>query len=128
MTTDGNPKGEKVYENITLDEMDNTAPPSIPKSKDGMDKKEELALTHKEKQFKNELGWLGKPFGGKSEKPGNISGLVIFLCFAFLALAYFFKPATNSGMAFEDIFVSLISVITLILGYLFGSNDRGSGE
>ena len=82
-------------------------------------------LAHEQVQFKSELGWLGKVWGGKKEKPGNISGLLAFLCFGFLVVAFFFPFESSSDFGYKDMFFGLLSIITLILGYLFGSNDRG---
>jgi len=110
-------------ENVSLDAIDKTSV-SIPKNRGGKATSELDQLTHEQETFKNELGWLGRPFGGRKEKPGNISGLVIVACFALLLVAYLYPPTDNLGMTFEQIFAGLLSIVTLILGYLFGSNDR----
>jgi hypothetical protein len=86
---------------------------------------------HELKLFAFELGWLGKLFGGKSEKAGNISGVVIVLCVLSLAviwavdtyIAQLGKHA-EPAMPFENIFSGLLSVITLALGYLFGKSGN----
>ena len=118
MTVDKNSKSNpKILEN--LKQADAPLPKPSSRAKD-----EESMLAHKQKQFVNELGLLGKPFGGRKEKPGNISGLVIVLCFVIIIIVYLNPPATELGYAFGDIFSALMSIITLILGYLFGSNDR----
>ncbi len=111
---------------VTLAEVKDAPAEEIPKSTNSRPQSERkmFDLDHEQKQFRNELGWLGKPFGGKKEKPGNISGLVIVFCFLLIGYAYVFPPDEKLGMTFEQILAGLISVITLILGYLFGSNDR----
>ncbi len=74
------------------------------------------------------MGWLGKPFGGRNEKPGNISALVIVLCFGAMAVVYLKPGGLGAGITIKEAFQSLMSVVTLILGYLFGSNDRGGKD
>ncbi len=109
------------------------APVEVPGADDRA-RKESSALAHEQEQFKKELGWLGHPFGGRTEKPGNISGLVIVLCFVLIAGYYGAErytainhPQHAAGMApFERVFSGLMSIVTLILGYLFGSNERSS--
>ena len=110
-------------ESVSLEAIETTSV-HIPEGPDDKAKSELHHLTHRQKTFKEELGWLGRPFGGRKEKPGNISGLVIVACFALLAVAYLLPPSENLGMEFEQIFSGLLSIVTLILGYLFGSNDR----
>lgn len=90
---------------------------------------------HEREIFEGELGWLGKTFGGHKEKPGNISAIVILVCLLFLALTYgvdTYVAVKYSGqgiapippvMPFEHIFGGLTAIVTLILGYLFGSHD-----
>ncbi|WP_424974282.1 hypothetical protein [Dinoroseobacter sp. S124A] len=114
---------EDEKEKASLDSIQ-TTPVNFPKENGSRATSELTQLTHEQETFKNELGWLGKPFGGRKEKPGNISGLVIVACFLLLLVAYLKPPSEGLGMTFEQMFLGLISVVTLILGYLFGSNDR----
>jgi hypothetical protein len=115
----------------SIDDID-SAPTDVPNGDNATGKKEETLLSHERDTFKRELGWLGIPFGGRSEKPGNISALVIILTFSFIALSFASETFIDvkypdhhpSAMPFERIFSAMTSVITLILGYLFGSNDR----
>ena len=79
----------------------NTSSMEVPDAQSPMAAKEQDALAHEAEQFKNELGWLGKPFGVKKEKPGNISGLVIVACFILLAAFYFLPSKTNHAMSYE---------------------------
>lgn len=95
---------------------------------------EDLTRAHERQQFQSELGWIGKVFGGRNEKPGNISAVVIVLCFLGLAMVwgtdvysnfYFATHKINAPvMPVGHILSGLASVITLVLGYLFGSNNR----
>ena len=105
------------------------APVEVPNAGgDTQSQREREQLAHKHAQFKKELGWLGLPFGGRREKPGNISALVIICCFFAMYLVYTQPPAQSLGVSFERLFGGLTSIVTLILGYLFGSNERHSGK
>jgi hypothetical protein len=101
-----------------------TAPVDVPDAGAVNDAKKEAEFLHQRESFKSELGWLGKPFGGKSEKPGNISALVIVLCFGAMFSVYFFPRELGGGISLKEAWQSIMSVVTLILGYLFGSNER----
>ena len=115
-------------ENISLDDIGAASDLDLTPSDQNNKARSEWAmlkeLAHNERNFRNELGWLGRTFGGRREKSGNISGLVICACFVFLIVAYFHPHKEEMGISFERIFSGLLSVVTLILGYLFGSNDR----
>lgn len=108
---------------ISVEEI-STSPPEKKTKTKGLAKKELDLLAHEAQQFKDELGWLGKPFGGRSEKPGNISALVIVCCFVAMIIVYENPPKAEHGVTFERLFGALTSIITLILGYLFGSNEK----
>ena len=106
-----------------------TAPVEIPDSGSmNKAKLEKDYLAHQQGMFRKELGWFGFPFGGRSEKPGNISAMVIILCFGAMAVVYFFPHDLGPGITIKEAFQSLMSVVTLILGYLFGSNDRAGKD
>jgi len=108
----------------SLDQIDEAPTEPVTGSLSG--KNEEALFAHERERFKKELGWLGMPFGGRAEKPGNISALVVVLCFAGLAFVYYAPPTAASGVTLDRLFGGLTSIITLVLGYLFGSNDRPS--
>jgi hypothetical protein len=105
-----------------------TAPVEIPSGADLNVARKEAEFLHQREYFKRELGWLGIPFGGRSEKPGNISALVIVLCFAAMFAVYFWPGQLGSGISLKEAWQSIMSVVTLILGYLFGSNERSSKD
>ncbi len=110
---------------ISADKISTLPPVEIPDGDSkNLARKESDHLAHEQEYFKKELGWLGRPFGGRSEKPGNISALVIVLCFAAMAIVYMYPDKLGTGVSVKEAFQSLMSVVTLILGYLFGSNDR----
>ena len=84
-------------------------------------KNEKEQFDHAENMEKSRLGWIGRFWGNKSEKPGNISAIVAIVLAGYLgAWIFFFNDQAN----FSDVFAGLSSIITLILGYLFGSSDR----
>jgi hypothetical protein len=111
---------------IDIDKI-SSAPVEVPDDA-ALAKKESFHLAHEQEYFRKELGWLGKPFGGRSEKPGNISALVIVLCFGAMAIVYLKPSGLGAGITIKEAFQSLMSIVTLILGYLFGSNDRGGKD
>ena len=119
----------KGPETVSVETISTLPPVAVPDADDqALARKEAEALAHEQEYFRKELGWLGKPFGGRAEKPGNISALVIVLCFVAMFIIYVWPPSATLGpvMTVERIYSSLISVVTLILGYLFGSNERSS--
>ncbi len=86
-----------------------------------------LALKEKHNHEKGmselEAGWLGVFLGSKSEKPGNVAFIAIIFCFIFIILAFCLIDTKESDF-FMKILASMMSVISLALGYLFGSSDR----
>ena len=109
---------------VPLDKIESAPTEPVTGSLSG--KNEQAMFAHEREKFKKELGWLGLPFGGRSEKPGNISALVVVLCFIGLGIIYARPPTSESGVTLDRLFGGLTSIITLVLGYLFGSNDRAS--
>ena len=97
---------------------------------DSLSAKDEDALfRHKERVQQAELGSIGKILGSEKEKPGNISGLICIALVVLLALLIcgwlficMWSKVCTGQEPFQEIFSGLIAVITLILGYLFGSH------
>lgn len=96
----------------------------------------EAEHTFANNQLEKELGFLGRIAGGRGEKPGNVSAFVVaaafFLigvCITVVVLGWFYT-INPSGLydVVERIFFSLVSLITLALGYLFGSTDNRSDK
>ena len=125
----------KTEETVPLDRI--ARGPKAPEelanaSVDAKAQKEKDFLAAESERFTKELGWLGRTFGGRREKPGNISALVICMIFAFIFVAFIAEVVANiwfpftghSSVPFDRIFTGLTSIVTLILGYLFGSNER----
>ena len=92
-----------------------------PPKPDRMAADEEKMFAHEENMQNAQLGRIGKIWGAKSEKPGNVSAIIALVLATYLGLLIFCQP---DNAHFDDVFSGITSIITLILGYLFGSNDR----
>jgi hypothetical protein len=90
--------------------------------------KEKADLTDPMAPLKAEKGWFGHIFGARSEKSGNIAGLLVMIALVFMGCAYFApaKPVlpNESAILPKDFLSALVSLVTLALGYLFGRNSR----
>jgi hypothetical protein len=77
-------------EPVSLDSISNSPVEVPPTQGIGQSRleSEALAREHERAIFLRELGWLGRPFGGRKEKPGNISALVIVACFSTLFVVW----------------------------------------
>lgn len=64
-----------------------------------------------------DLGWLGRVFGGRYANT-NIAGLVATASFILIFVAVFWPHDMEYR---REVIAATFSVITLILGYLFGS-------
>jgi len=69
------------------------------------------------KQMDLDSGWLGKVFGSSSSAPSNIAGLSLILM---LAAGFVLLFWTGAAMAAGDYWKTIIPIVTLIFGYLFG--------
>ena len=78
-------------------------------------------LEHAERTQRVTIGFVGKWFGAGAEKPGNISAIIaLFVLFYLFGLTRYFHAHEN----FMDLIGSAFSILTLILGYLFGSSSH----
>jgi hypothetical protein len=67
-----------------------------------------------------EAGYLGRFFGSKTNAPTNIAGLFVgILTLTIIVLGFIFVPDDISAMDFLNY---LAPLITLVLGYLFGKS------
>lgn len=71
---------------------------------------------------KMEMGWVGRLFGGATEKPGNIAGAVIVLSMMMIAVASFWPP-NDPQFPRRELFTLFGGLATLALGYLFGRSN-----
>lgn len=78
-------------------------------------------FAHTETMHRAKLGWVGAVWGSKSEKPGNIAAIALIILLSFVgALIFNYRQWT----LFSETLAILMSTVTLILGYLFGSGVR----
>jgi hypothetical protein len=80
---------------------------------------------HAQKMRKIDLGWFGRIFGSGDEKKGNIAGGAILVSFGMVAALLIF--AEDAPLR-EKVVTSLINIVTLSLGYLFGHGTGGGQE
>jgi hypothetical protein len=80
-----------------------------------------LENSHQQATQKTEQGWIGKVCGSKGEKAGNIAFLVIIACFLLISGALYTSGLTDP---FFKLMTSLLGVIGLALGYLFGAHNK----
>ncbi len=80
-----------------------------------------IDVEYQKKQNLIETGLMGRLIGDTQHKPGNIVVLVVILCFAFSGGIVFVH---DPDLPRKDIIFSMVSIITLALGYFFGKNDR----
>ena len=83
-------------------------------------KDEARNFEHVENIQRTNLGWIGRILGSQSEKPGNIAAVLLILLMVYLSFLTF---KLDEGLH-PDIVSSTFSVLTLILGYVFGSSRR----
>lgn len=110
---------EEKKEPVTLERAQEVT--VLPPKPDRMAADEEKMFAHEENMQNAQLGWIGKFWGAKAEKPGNVSAIVALLLAIYLGVLIFVFPGSEK---FGDVFGGLTSIITLILGYLFGSSDK----
>ena len=106
-------------EPVTLEKAQQTT--VAPPKPDRMAANEEKMFAHEENMQNAQLGWIGKIWGAKSEKPGNVSAIIALVLATYLGILIFCQPENEN---FSDVYAGITSIITLILGYLFGSSDR----
>ena len=70
----------------------------------------------KAKEMDLDSGLLGKLFGNKANAPSNIAGVIVIL----LVLSGLVVTFTESKIQPKEYWSIITSIITLILGYLFG--------
>ena len=78
-------------------------------------------LVVQQQQKREEMGWTGILLGNHKEKPGNIAGLCVVMCFMFLTLLFFFQPHSDA-FPVREIATALVSLIVGCMGFLFGKS------
>ncbi|MDE5629142.1 MAG: hypothetical protein K2I69_06225 [Muribaculaceae bacterium] len=84
--------------------------------------------SHRKEMLDKELGRLGHLFGSRSHSARTIAFVIVIsvllISTAILACVYFCAPANSECKQFELIWTNTIPVVTLTLGYLFGSGSN----
>jgi hypothetical protein len=83
---------------------------------------------HEQATQRNEQGALGRWLGSKSEKAGNISFIVIIVCFLFIGIAFLRVDIKAEFDSFMKFCAALFAIITGALGYLFGSSHQSKAD
>jgi len=104
---------------VSLEAAQKTTVPTPKPDKTAAD--EQKFFAHEENMQNAQLGWIGKIWGARTEKPDNVSAIIGIVLTVYLGVLIFWYPDNSQ---FSDIFSGITSIITLILGYLFGSSDR----
>lgn len=94
--------------------------------------KEEGFLSDPTKPIHAEKGWIGVVLGARSEKSGNIAGVLVLIGLIAIIGVYIdqSRPIGKDmvlpeiGLNAKDFIASISSLVTLALGYLFGRNSR----
>lgn len=83
---------------------------------------------HRKEMLDKELGCLGHLFGSKAHSARTIAFVIVIalliLSTAIMTYMYFCKAANEETKYFEMIWTNTIPVVTLTLGYLFGSGTE----
>lgn len=85
---------------------------------------QELSQEHEKSLKDKDLGFIGKCFGGKELVSLNISGILILsllICGVTLSIIVYINGTIDEVMKIWGIITPLI---TLTLGYIFGSKDK----
>lgn len=94
---------------------------------DAIARMEGQTFAHKERQFRNELGWVGGVLGGRREKSGNVAFIAIALSFiVVIAIVLIAAAGSLEWSMVGELVAAPVSIITMALGYLFGTNDNNS--
>ncbi len=84
---------------------------------------------HRKEMLKKELGCLGRLFGSDKHSARTIAFVIVIALLlvstGIMTYMYFFTPADQDTKRFELVWSNTVPVITLTLGYLFGS---GTGK
>lgn len=79
-----------------------------------------------ENELKNkEIGWLGKFFGSENNSAKNMAITVIVIVISgatLFSLCVLFNAQLNNTLI-KDVWSSVVPIVTLALGYIFGKNN-----
>ena len=75
-----------------------------------------------------DLGWIGRVFGGKEEKAGNVAVAAIMMAFIMVVAMFVIDAFVDGEIPYSQVVVTGgISIITAALGYVCGV-DKSSGD
>jgi hypothetical protein len=80
------------------------------------------AFVLRSKKMDLEAGWLGKCFGGSSNAPLNIAGLLVVLLVGSGVSVLFFQSAIPAS----DYWKIIVPLLTLVMGYVFGKGSHNN--
>ena len=104
-------------------EPSDIAEANTPEPLDNSMARSEIAqFAHQETMQKSKLGWVGGIWGSRSEKPGNVAAIVLVILLVFVG--WLLWNHEKLGEIFSDTLALMMSTVTLILGYLFGSTSK----
>jgi hypothetical protein len=83
---------------------------------------------HEQNLRKAQQGKLGSLLGSHGEKAGNISFIVILICFLLISVAFCKMDLQKDFDSFMKFDTGLIAIITGALGYLFGSSNHSKSD
>lgn len=83
---------------------------------------------HEQNLRKAEQGKLGTLLGSHGEKAGNISFIVILICFVLILFAFCRMDLEKDFDSFMKFDTALIAIVTGALGYLFGSSNHTKSD
>ena len=84
----------------------------------------EVENSHNKAILKAEGGFVGAVFGSRTEKPGNVALIVILLCFLLIFWVFIKIDISINSELFFKLLSIVFGIVTLALGYLFGSSNR----
>lgn len=109
----------KRSKKITINDIEEVT--VVPPKPNKESKNEQALFAHQHNMQKAKLGIVGMLWGSKSEKPGNIAAIVLIVLLFFVGVLLFTRKEWD---LFSDTLGMMMSTITLILGYLFGSSTN----
>lgn len=80
------------------------------------------------RERKLDMGWLGRVFGGKDEKAGNVAVAAILMAFLMVISMTIIDASVDAEIPYSQVVVTGgISIITAALGYVCGV-DKSSNR
>lgn len=81
------------------------------------------------REWKLDLGWIGRVFGGKDEKAGNVAVAAICMAFAMVIVMIIIDACVDAEIPYSQVVVTGgISIITAALGYVCGVDKSSNSQ